>query len=51
MDIDIIFYDNEIIKTDILEIPHPRMHERDFVLNPLSEICPNFVHPVLKKEK
>jgi len=50
MDIDIIFYDNEIIKTDILEIPHSRMHLRDFVLIPLSEICPNFVHPVLKMD-
>ena len=50
MDIDIIFYDNEIIKTKTLEIPHPRMHLRDFVLIPLNEICPNFVHPVLKKD-
>ena len=50
MDIDIVFYDNEIIKTEILEIPHPRMHERDFVLTPLKEICPKLVHPVLKKD-
>jgi len=49
MDIDIIFYDNAIIKTLNLEIPHPRMHLRDFVLTPLNEICPNFIHPVLKK--
>jgi 2-amino-4-hydroxy-6-hydroxymethyldihydropteridine diphosphokinase len=49
MDIDIIFYDNAIIKTQNLEIPHPRMHLRDFVLTPLNEIAPNFVHPVLKK--
>ena len=48
MDIDIIFYDNEIIKTSNLEIPHPRMHERDFVLIPLSEIAGEFAHPVLK---
>ena len=49
MDIDIIFYDNQIIKTENLEIPHPKMHLRDFVLNPLNEICPNFIHPILKK--
>ena len=49
MDIDIIFYDNEIIKTSNLEIPHPKMHLRDFVLTPLNEICPNFIHPILKK--
>jgi len=50
MDIDIIFYDNEIIKTQNLEIPHPKMQMRNFVLVPLSEIAPNFVHPVLKKD-
>jgi len=49
MDIDIIFYDNEIIKTKNLKIPHPKMHERGFVLIPLNEICPNFVHPILQK--
>jgi 2-amino-4-hydroxy-6-hydroxymethyldihydropteridine diphosphokinase len=50
MDIDIIFYDDAIIKTENLEIPHPKMHQRDFVLTPLNEICPNFIHPVLKKK-
>jgi 2-amino-4-hydroxy-6-hydroxymethyldihydropteridine diphosphokinase len=49
MDIDIIFYDNEIIKTPNLEIPHPKMHLRKFVLIPLNEIAANFMHPVLKK--
>jgi 2-amino-4-hydroxy-6-hydroxymethyldihydropteridine diphosphokinase len=49
MDIDIIFYDNEIIKTPDLEIPHPRMHLRNFVLTSLNEITPNFIHPILKK--
>jgi len=49
MDIDILFYNDEIIKSDTLEIPHPRLHLRNFVLAPLQEIAPNFVHPVLQK--
>ena len=49
IDIDIIFYDDLILKTEILEIPHPRMHERNFVLEPLMKLEPNLVHPVLKK--
>jgi len=49
MDIDILFYDNEIIETPNLEIPHPRMHERDFVLIPLNEIAADFVHPVFQE--
>ncbi len=48
IDIDIIFYDNLILKTEQLSIPHPRMHEREFVLKPLSEIAPNFIHPELQ---
>ncbi|KAK5583079.1 hypothetical protein RB653_004669 [Dictyostelium firmibasis] len=47
IDIDIIYYNNLIIKTDDLEIPHPLMWERDFVLLPLSDIAPNFIHPTL----
>ena len=49
MDIDILFFNSEIIKTDTLEIPHPRLHLRNFVLLPLEEIAANFIHPVLKK--
>jgi 2-amino-4-hydroxy-6-hydroxymethyldihydropteridine diphosphokinase len=50
MDIDIIFYDNIAIERKKLQIPHPRMHLRNFVLTPLLEICPFFEHPVLKKD-
>jgi 2-amino-4-hydroxy-6-hydroxymethyldihydropteridine diphosphokinase len=49
MDIDILFYDNEIINTDNLKIPHPLITMRKFVLLPLLEIIPNFIHPVLKQ--
>lgn len=49
IDIDILLFDNLIIAGENLEIPHPRMHERRFVLVPLFEIDPDIVHPVLKK--
>jgi len=48
IDLDIIYYDNLALKTGILEIPHPRMHERCFVLVPLCDIGPQEIHPVLK---
>ena len=49
IDIDILFYDNLILKSKSLTIPHPRLHERAFVLVPLADIAPDFIHPVLKK--
>jgi 2-amino-4-hydroxy-6-hydroxymethyldihydropteridine diphosphokinase len=49
IDIDILFYDDVIYKDEELEIPHPRLQERDFVLQPFSDINPDFSHPVLKK--
>jgi 2-amino-4-hydroxy-6-hydroxymethyldihydropteridine diphosphokinase len=45
IDIDILFYANQVITTPELEIPHPRLTARRFVLDPLSEIAPNFRHP------
>ncbi len=48
IDIDIIFYNNIIFKSEELIIPHPLMHKRNFVLKPLCEIAPNFIHPELK---
>lgn len=49
MDIDILFFGDQIIKTERLEIPHPFIGERRFVLVPLAELMPDFVHPVLKQ--
>jgi 2-amino-4-hydroxy-6-hydroxymethyldihydropteridine diphosphokinase len=47
MDIDILYFGNEIINTDRLNIPHPYIQDRRFVLEPLAEILPDYVHPVL----
>jgi 2-amino-4-hydroxy-6-hydroxymethyldihydropteridine diphosphokinase len=49
IDIDILFYDNKIIETQDLTIPHPRLKDRAFVLIPLNEIAPDLVHPKLGK--
>ncbi len=49
IDIDLLFYGNEIIESQNLTIPHPELHKRLFVLNSLNEICPEFVHPKLNK--
>ncbi len=49
IDIDILFYENEIVDEADLKIPHPLISQRDFVLIPLKELMPNFVHPVLNK--
>lgn len=48
IDIDILFYGDKIIKKKRLEIPHPGIAKRRFVLRSLNEICPEFVHPVLQ---
>lgn len=49
MDIDLLFFNQEIIDLPGLKLPHPRLHLRKFVLVPLNEIDKNFVHPVLQK--
>jgi len=49
IDIDLLFYGDQLIFTDTLMVPHPRLHERRFTLSPLAEIAPEFIHPLLKK--
>jgi 7,8-dihydro-6-hydroxymethylpterin-pyrophosphokinase len=49
IDIDILLFGDSVVSTPELQIPHPAMHERRFVLEPLAEIAPEVRHPVLKK--
>jgi 2-amino-4-hydroxy-6-hydroxymethyldihydropteridine diphosphokinase len=49
IDLDILFYGKHILDEDRLHIPHPELHKRAFVLIPLAEIAPNFIHPLLRK--
>jgi 2-amino-4-hydroxy-6-hydroxymethyldihydropteridine diphosphokinase len=49
IDLDILFYGQRVIREESLQIPHPRLHERAFVLVPLHDIAPDFVHPVLNE--
>lgn len=49
IDLDILFYNDMVMNSPGIDIPHPHMHEREFVLQPLTEIAPDKIHPVLKK--
>ena len=49
IDIDILFYGDEVISEPGLEIPHPQLHNRRFTLEPLGELAPDFIHPTLKR--
>jgi len=49
IDIDILFFNNEIINTKELNVPHPLMQDRRFVLEPMAEIAPTYIHPVFQK--
>ena len=50
IDLDILFFGNDVLETDFITVPHPRAHLRKFVLVPMNEICPTFVHPTLKQD-
>lgn len=49
IDLDILLFDEEVIRSENIQVPHPSMHERQFVLIPLAEIDRDLIHPVLKK--
>lgn len=49
IDIDILLYDDLVMQSPELTLPHPLMHQRSFVMEPLAEIAPNVVHPVFNK--
>ncbi len=50
IDIDILLYEDKIINSDMLVLPHPQLHKREFVLTSLNELCPDLVHPILNKK-
>ncbi|MEM9075593.1 MAG: 2-amino-4-hydroxy-6-hydroxymethyldihydropteridine diphosphokinase [Bacteroidota bacterium] len=50
VDLDLLLFENDIIQTDTLVVPHPKMHERTFVLKPLADIAPQYYHPVENKD-
>jgi 2-amino-4-hydroxy-6-hydroxymethyldihydropteridine diphosphokinase len=49
IDLDIIYFNNDVISTSLITIPHPKLAERKFVLAPLFEIAPDYLHPILNK--
>jgi 2-amino-4-hydroxy-6-hydroxymethyldihydropteridine diphosphokinase len=49
IDIDILFYGDAVIDEPNLKVPHPEMHKRRFTLEPLAQIAPDFIHPLIKK--
>lgn len=49
IDLDVLFQEGAVLFSEIVELPHPRLHERRFTLLPLAEIMPDFIHPILNK--
>lgn len=50
IDLDLLFYDDLVLNENEIQIPHPELHKRDFVLKPLMEIAPDLLHPVFGKK-
>ena len=50
IDIDILFFSDQLIQEDGLHIPHPEVHNRPFTLIPMAEIAPDFIHPMMEKD-
>lgn len=50
IDLDLLFYNQEQTESEFLTLPHPRLHLRNFVLVPMCEIAPTFVHPIFQKD-
>ncbi|MDP8201691.1 MAG: 2-amino-4-hydroxy-6-hydroxymethyldihydropteridine diphosphokinase [Candidatus Tenebribacter burtonii] len=50
IDIDMLFYEDKIMNTKLLVLPHPELHKREFVLISLSELCPDLIHPIINKK-
>ena len=49
IDLDLLFVGDQVVSTPALTVPHPRLHERRFVLEPMVELAPDFQHPVLQR--
>lgn len=49
IDLDILFYGQEVFEGELLQIPHPRLQDRAFILVPLNDLAPDFIHPVLQE--
>ncbi|ALI97818.1 2-amino-4-hydroxy-6-hydroxymethyldihydropteridine diphosphokinase [Rufibacter tibetensis] len=49
IDVDVLFYGEQILETDTLHLPHPQLHLRRFTLLPLAQVAPDFVHPIYQK--
>lgn len=49
IDLDIIFFNSEVYNEEDLKVPHPDMQNREFVLKPMADLCPDYIHPILNK--
>lgn len=49
IDLDLLLYDSQVVQEPFLTVPHPRLHERRFVLEPLAELAPDIIHPIMRQ--